>query len=158
VVSNPEGGFVALETGEGLSLQQVSGTHSPAESRGTDYFKIYKEHASLLRTWFVGFGIAVPVLCFTNQYMTPSVSLHGHPTLLNCFLSGIALQVALAFLNKHVMWVLYYGSIDTSFQQTRRYKWAEAITRWHGLSFALDAGTLILFTFATGKLFSLLTV
>jgi hypothetical protein len=56
------------------------------------------------------------------------------------------------------MWVLYYGSIDTSFQQTRRYKWAEAITRWHGLSFALDAGTLILFTFATGKLFSLLTV
>jgi len=86
------------------------------------YLDAYGEHAKVLRTWLVAYGIGAPVLLVTNDAVSKAIRASGEAKFIaGCFLIGVAFQVLLATLNKASMWALYYGEENKSFKASRSY-------------------------------------
>ena len=126
--------------------------------KDSKYFDTYIEYAKILRTWLVAYGIGAPALILTNEKLT--VKLLGNPDIKYfgiAFLSGVLLQVFLAFLNKTIMWCCYYGEeVDTDFQKTYRYQTAYLISSQYWIDIIIDVVTICVFGYATLGLFKLL--
>jgi hypothetical protein len=72
------------------------------------YAKVYEEYAKTLRTWLVAYGIGGPVLLLTNDAVRSTIVASGSARYITrAFLLGVALQVFLAFKNKHALWRCY---------------------------------------------------
>lgn len=126
----------------------------------TRHFDTYIEYARILRTWLVAYGIGAPVLVLTNDALSaqfiskPEIKYFG-----SAFLLGVMIQVALAFLNKVVMWTCYYGEEEDEedvFKKTWIYKSAHWLSNQFLIDIALDLLTICLFCYATLGLFKLL--
>ena len=68
------------------------------------------------------------------------------------------MQVLGALLYKSAMWYLYVGELAESTKQRNIYKIAEWISNCYALECLLDIVTVILFVWATLKLFVIFTV
>ena len=122
------------------------------------YFKVYEEYAKTLRMWFVAYGVGGPVLLLTNKAVSDRIAASGAAREIALgFLIGALAQVALAMLNKTVMWATYYGELNASFHDTRRYRWAEWLSRQLWIDFCVDAVTIGCFVHATYRTFIILT-
>ena len=70
---------------------------------------LYSEYNKTLRAWLVAYGIALPALFITSEdaknYLS---SLVYHETIIIIFLSGLASQITIAFVNKFVSWSAYH--------------------------------------------------
>lgn len=79
-----------------------------------EYFDQYWRHASVLRYWFVGFGVGALALLVS----TPTL-FEGYEILKKWFVVplfiGVALQISLTFLNKIIHWVMYRGLSDSEY-------------------------------------------
>jgi hypothetical protein len=73
------------------------------------------------------------------------------------FLSGVALQVLLAFVNKTVMWVCDYGDTNEEFKKTCRYNLSACVSKQYWIDFLMDLMSLALFAYATVLVFNKLT-
>jgi hypothetical protein len=118
------------------------------------FFDTYKDHSSTLRTWLVAYGVGAPAVILSNSSLWQRV----HDSHLSryvgvCFLLGVSLQVALAALNKTIMWALYFGEDNPIFRKKRRYRIADTLSEMFWLDFALDLLTIALFSRATYVLF-----
>jgi len=121
---------------------------------GDGYYKVYEEYSKTLRTWFVAYGIGAPVLLLNNDELRRAVIASGVTTSLALlFLTGVALQVALAAVNKAVAWILYAEADE---QATRKEgdpavarKWYQRFAGWISAQFWID----LLVDIATGVVF-----
>jgi len=128
-------------------------TDKPAESSDTkakEYFGVYEAHSRTLKTWLVAYGIGAPVLFLSNDSIWQTIRDNTNMNVIgSCFLIGVAVQVVVAGLNKAVMWALYYGEIEASFVETKRYKMAAVISSQIWIDFLADLTTMGLLAIAT---------
>lgn len=98
----------------------------PTSQAEIAFFANYSEYAKTLRAWLVAYGIGAPVLFLTNNDLSAALKNYDHRSwIVDLFLVGVALQVALAFINKWCAWHMYVGEYDSAFQGRPRYKlWA----------------------------------
>lgn len=82
-----------------------------------EHLAAYGEYSKTLRAWFVAYGVGAPVLLFTNDAFVRALRASGAAKYAaTLFLSGVALQILLASLNKVTMWTLYFGETQESFK------------------------------------------
>jgi len=118
-----------------------------------EYFDQYWQHASVLRNWFVAYGIGALVLVVHDNGSFFITSSHRHLFVL-CIAYGIALQIVLTFVNKLVHWFAYYGSHHEHFTRTKRYKCSYQISEWFYFDIAFDIFTILFYTGAFWAFFS----
>lgn len=88
-------------------------TSQPRHSEHVAYFKVYEEYAKTLRTWLVAYGVGAPVLFVTNKDVADKLAAsHAASAIAELFLSGVALQIFLAIVNKTVMWANYWSELN----------------------------------------------
>jgi hypothetical protein len=78
------------------------------------------------------------------------------PTIGFLFLLGVFLQVALAAINKSVMWACYYGESEPAYQATRRYRGAHWLSDKYSIDLTADLGAMACFAVATYYCFKVL--
>ena len=127
----------------------------------SELFKVYAEYSKTLRTWLVAYGIGAPVLFLTNETLARTFVMSDQArSIALYFLAGVGLQVFLAVLNKHVMWVCYYAEDSPTFKA--KHTWttrsADWISRQCWMDVLLDVGAMLLFANATRLAFSILVV
>jgi hypothetical protein len=116
----------------------------------------YFEHAKVLRTWFVAYGVGAPVLLFTNDRFVAALKASGTAKFAaTLFLLGVTFQIFLASLNKAAMWTLYFGSTRESFKAKRRYKFALWLGEAFWIDLIVDLSTMLFFGLATWRVFSI---
>ena len=126
-------------------------------TKADEYLEAYAEHARILRTWLVAFGIGAPVLLVTNESVSKAIKSSGHGKLIaSCFLLGVASQVVLAALNKASMWGLYYGEENQSFKTGCSYRLAYWFSESFWIDLLVDIATLALFGVATWQAYGAL--
>jgi len=106
------------------------------------YFNQYWRHSSVLRNWFVAYGIGALVLVIHKNGAFFATS--NQKRLFVLFIVvAISLQVILTFLNKLVHWFIYCGENLKAYQETRRYKWSDKISECFLIDIAVDVLTII---------------
>src|SRR5690606_31515166 len=96
------------------------------------------------------YGIGGPVLFLTNQGLSEKVAAAPNKRLIvSLFLAGVALQIALSFINKWCAWNLYAGENDIAYRLKKRYNIWRAVNDWSWLDFAIDAASIIAFVWST---------
>jgi hypothetical protein len=119
-----------------------------------EYLQAYGEHAKVLRTWLVAYGIGAPVLLMTNETLAAAVKTSGESRCIALsFISGVVLQVVLSTINKGSMWGLYYGETQDKFKKTWRYEVSHWISERYWIDFWVDLATMGLFAYATWQAF-----
>jgi hypothetical protein len=120
------------------------------ENEETGYWQPYSEFAKTLRTWFVGYGVGAPALVLTQDDLRRQLGESGmFPRLGWLFLSGVFLQVLLAWLYKTAMWQLYLGENDKGRRSSVWYRSANAISQATWVEVIVDLMTILLFAVAT---------
>lgn len=122
------------------------------------FYEPYAEFAKNLRTWFLAYGIGVPVLLLTNESIWNIVLQSGSARFLGAvFLAGVAIQIILAIVYKAAMWQLYAGELDPGHKSSWIYKFAHWFSDQFLFEFFMDLFTLGLFGWATIKTLFLIT-
>ena len=107
-------------------------------------FDQYWKHSSVLRNWFVAYGIGALVLVIYNDG-----TFFKDPQKRNVFVGaiviGISLQILLTFLNKVIHWFVYYGKNLGEFQKTRWYRWSYSITKCFVIDIVIDILTMVFY-------------
>lgn len=114
------------------------------------HFANYSEYSKTLRSWLVAYGIGGPVLFLTSKEAPAKIS--QSPDLLliiTLFVSGVALQILLAFINKWAAWQMYKGACIDQHQITWTYRTWDWINRQSWIDFLIDFGVLVSFSVAT---------
>ena len=88
-----------------------------AEQYDDRFARKYSEYNSVLRTWFVAFGVGVPGALLLNLDTKAALSASSSATLVISFLlGGTVFQIFIAFLNKYIAWandlILHNDSSD----------------------------------------------
>ena len=135
--------------------------HPPPEDdtdSAAELYAAYEEHSKTLRTWLVAYGVGAPVLLLTNDSVWKAVAGSGSAQRIGTmFLVGAALQVSLAAINKAVMWVSYYGEIETDYQLRLRYRLARWVAEQFWIDLLIDLASMVLFGMATIEVLKILT-
>lgn len=107
----------------------------------------YVEYNRTLRAWFVGFGVAAPVLIATQDKLFEAVaqSTFGRSIAL-CFFGGVLLQIINAIANKWMNWYRYELSRD----KTVRPAFMKPLANWYRDAYLIhlfaDVATGVLYT------------
>ena len=124
-----------------------------ATDDSTEYYKVYEEYSKTLRTWFVAYGIGAPVLFISNDTAAKAFKNVGDIKIaVFLFLLGVAIQVALALINKVAMWTLYFGEKSPEFKKTFRYKSFNWLSSQFRIDVVADIATMVLFAYATWQI------
>lgn len=124
---------------------------------GKEHFEVYSQHSAVLRTWLVAYGIGAPVLFMSQEAIWVRLSESGMLRQIGfLFLLGVFMQVALASINKSVMWACYFGETSPAYQKTRRYRFACWLSERYAIDFVIDLGSMSAFGYATFLCFSVL--
>lgn len=114
------------------------------------FYGAYDNYSRILRTWLVAYGIGGPVLILNSETLLGMIAESGLAKIVGgLFLTGVALQIGIAAINKVTMWACYYGELYPDFQIKRRYKFCEWFSEQFWADLAIDMATIILFTAAT---------
>lgn len=129
----------------------VPGDTAPNASRAeVAFFASYTEYSKTLRAWLVAYGIGGPVLFLTNEDLSAALKLSVYrDCIVDLFLVGVALQVALAFINKWCAWHMYVGEYESSFQAQTSYKIWSWLNERSWIDLVFDGGSLIAFAVST---------
>ena len=110
------------------------------EAKG--YFEQYWKHASLLRNWFVAYGIGALALVIHNN-ASFFENTKSKKLFVGLILFGISLQIILTFINKIIHWYIYCGKNLAEFQETKRYEISDKISEYFGIDIAADILTIV---------------
>lgn len=114
------------------------------------FFANYSEYSKTLRAWLVAYGIGGPVLFLTNNDLAVALKLSAcRDWIVYLFLLGVALQVALAFINKWCAWHMYVGEHDSSFQSQRNYVFWSWLNDRSWIDILIDGASLASFSIST---------
>ena len=119
------------------------------------YFESYAEYNRILRSWFVAFGIGGLAMFLVEDKLRDALIGSGAARLvIALFLSGVALQILVAGLNKYANWYCYAGEDDAAYQRTTAYRFWSGVARQFIVDIVVDVATALCFFAAIGTLFS----
>jgi hypothetical protein len=137
---------------------RVTKDTSEQETWAAGFYAAYDHYSKLLRTWLVAYGIGGPVLLLNSESLLEKLSKSGSAkSVAVLFLSGVALQVLLAIVNKAAMWVCYYGEMYPEYCSKKRYKCCDWLSEQFWIDLLVDIASIILFTLATLEVFNIVT-
>jgi len=120
------------------------------------YFESYAEYNRILRSWFVAFGIGGLALLLVEDKLRAALAASGEArTVATLFLTGVALQILIAVLNKYANWYCYAGEDDPAYQHTSAYRFWSGFARKFIIDVLVDLTTAISFFTAIGVLFNI---
>jgi hypothetical protein len=127
-----------------------SGAPSSPNPEADAFTAAYRHHATTLRNWFVAYGVGGPVLFLTNDKLYTALKASGNLGLIGwTFLTGVALQVLLAFIDKYADWICYQKSITNPANPSRLQRAASWWVEANVPSVLLDLASGVLFGIAT---------
>jgi len=119
------------------------------------YFESYAEYNRILRSWFVAFGIGGLALLLVEDKLRAALAASGAARAVAAlFLSGVALQILIAGLNKYANWYSYAGEDDPAYRRTTAYRFWSGIARQFIVDVIVDLATAGCFFAAIGVLLS----
>lgn len=114
------------------------------------FYEPYIQYARTLRAWFVAYGIGVPVLLVSQEFIARAIIKAGTGELITwLFLSGVAAQVLAAFLYKYSMNYLYFDELGNKLEGTLRLKFAIWLSNAIWLEMLFDVISIGLFSWGT---------
>ncbi|MGH8373283.1 MAG: hypothetical protein ACRETO_11215 [Gammaproteobacteria bacterium] len=114
------------------------------------FYEPYIQYARTLRAWFVAYGIGVPVLLVSQEFIAKAIIKAGTGELITwLFLIGVAVQVLAAFLYKYSMNYLYFDEFSDELEGTRRLKFAIWLSNAIWLEMLFDVVSIGLFSWGT---------
>ncbi|UCG35704.1 MAG: hypothetical protein JSW17_02595 [Candidatus Omnitrophota bacterium] len=136
---------------------QQTKTYLGDAAKGEDFFKCYSDYAKALRTWFIAYGLGMPILFMSNSFALRKISLSPDaPFIVWCFLIGVLTQVTQALLYKNTMRYLYKGEVIPKIKDKLRYKISHLILEFYWLEATIDVITAACFILATLKAITIL--
>lgn len=128
-----------------------------AHDEKSDFQNFYKYYSNLLRTWLVAYGIGGPVILLTNDNVWSRIVGSGNQVAIGVmFLLGVAMQVALALLNKTVNWNLYFGFVSPSFRDKWPHRLSDKLSEQYWIDILIDGISIGLMAIATALAFAAL--
>jgi hypothetical protein len=116
------------------------------------YYEPYIQYSRTLRAWFVAYGIGVPVLLVSQEFIARAIIKAGTGELITwLFLSGVAVQVLAAFLYKYSMNYLYFDEFGNELERTLRLRFAIWLSNAIWLEMLFDVVSIVLFVYGTFK-------
>src|SRR5665811_1643702 len=123
-----------------------------AEKKEIGFYEPYVFFARTVRTWFMAYGIGVPVLLFGNAEAWKAMVAKGAaPEVIRLFLIGVALQVLTGIIFKGAMWYQYMEEIGELSRTSKRYRLADGLSNAYWPEAAIEVVTLALFSYATWR-------
>ncbi|HVN76939.1 MAG TPA: hypothetical protein VMT19_11515 [Thermoanaerobaculaceae bacterium] len=123
---------------------------APAPRKETGFFEPYTFLAKTVRTWFIAYGIGMPVLLVGNGDVWKSLMRqHAVVGIILPFLAGVALQVVTAIVFKAAMWYSYLSELGELEEESWHYRAATWITNRYWPEAAVELGTFVLFAWTT---------
>jgi hypothetical protein len=114
------------------------------------FYEPYIQYARTLRAWFVAYGIGVPVLLVSQEYIARAIIKAGNGKVIAwLFLGGVAVQVLAAFLYKYAMNYLYCDEISDELEGSWRLRIAEWLSDAVWLEMLFDVLSIALFVYGT---------
>jgi hypothetical protein len=105
---------------------------------------------TILRTWFVAYGIGGPILFMTQASLRAKLVAAPNGWLIGIlFLAGLAVQVFESFLYKMTTLHLYRGEVENDIKSCCTYAFSEWVERNYWIDIILDLATFALFAYAT---------
>ncbi|MGB9428589.1 MAG: hypothetical protein WCC11_01715 [Gammaproteobacteria bacterium] len=123
-------------------------THKKTDD--SSFYESYAHFSRTLRAWLVAYGVGVPVLLVSQEFIAKAIIKSGTGALITwLFLIGVAIQVLAALLYKYSMAYLYSAEVDAALNETRRVKAAEWLSNTVWLEALFDVVSIALFVCGT---------
>ena len=114
------------------------------------HYNTYFSYATILRAWFVAYGIGGPVLFLTQSEIAAAISQSGWATfVIVLFLLGVSFQIVVAIVNKWVNWHLYFDPDPATSTRPKLRAWAYAMSNKFWFDVVCDVGSVVAFGLAT---------
>jgi hypothetical protein len=123
-----------------------------------EYREGYREYNSVLRSWFIAFGIGGPALLLTQPDLLKTLTDQGAARgIALLFLLGVASQVLIALVNKLACWYCYVGRTVSGVVGERLYDFMRWMSYQMWVDVICDMISLVAFLLAIWQLFRALT-
>ncbi|MGH9455273.1 MAG: hypothetical protein ACRD2O_15035 [Terriglobia bacterium] len=114
------------------------------------FYEPYIRYSGTLRSWFVAYGIGVPVLLVSQNLITKAIIKSGTGNLIaSLFLVGVAIQVIATFLYKYSQEYLYHEETGAELEGTTRLAIAKWLSNAVWFEMLLDILSITLFVCGT---------
>ena len=146
-----------LRAAVSIALHSAMPESASREESGFD--EAYLSFARTLRTWFVAYGIGVPVLVL-NQDKVLDLLVRSSQTLpiAKLFLAGVCVQVGTVIVYKAAMWHLYRAEFEPQVRQRLLFGFFNWISEAFWLELLLDLMTATLFAWGTIRMLRIVAV
>jgi hypothetical protein len=92
----------------GHERKHMNDTTQQLEINADKSFEAYHEYTKTLRTWLVTYGIGGPILFISQEKLAAVIAASPlKDKIVYLFLGGVAVQIAIALLNKWTNWAAY---------------------------------------------------
>ena len=114
------------------------------------FYESYAHFSRTLRAWLVAYGVGVPVLLVSQEFIAKAIIKSGTGELITwLFFVGVAIQVLAALLYKYSMAYLYSAEVEPELNGTWRVKIAEWLSNAVWLEALFDLVSIALFVCGT---------
>ena len=130
------------------------------KNESDDMFSQYSYYSSILRNWFIVFGVGGLVFLVNQKALLENLG-SAKSTVISFFMWGVIIQIGLALLNKVIHWFTYWGEEIKEANSKLKlpghiynffYIWSDKVCSWFWLDMFADITTLVLFYKATSLL------
>jgi hypothetical protein len=128
------------------------------DSERKEFFDAYRDYAKDLRTWLLAFGIGAPAFFISDKFLQLQ-SIAGKKDeirwIASLFLLGVVLQIMLVLINKYANYYSYAASDKPHVTPSRLSKAFQWVVDKFWIDLALDIAAIVVFSFATLKMYGL---
>jgi hypothetical protein len=123
-----------------------------------DLYANYQHYNTVLRSWFIGFGVGGPVILISNNDVLLKLKATGCAYLVgSLFFVGVGIQIIISFINKTVGWCNYFAEENQGFTDNWLYKAAIIFDEKYWLDVLADLLSIVTFTWVTVIFIKMLT-
>lgn len=120
------------------------------QKQESGFYKSYANFSRTLRAWLVAYGVGVPVLLVSQEFIVRAIITAGNGKLITwLFLVGVSIQVLAALLYKYSMAYLYSNEVEPKLNNTLRVKAAKWLSDAVWLEALFDLSTIVLLIWGT---------
>ncbi len=139
-----------VESGTEPTGPSTGDVSAPEPRKESGFFEPYTLLAKTVRTWFIAYGIGMPVLLFGNAEVWKALMRqHAVEGIILPFLVGVGLQVVTAIIFKAAMWYSYLSETGELEEDTWQYRAATWITNRYWPDAVVELTTFALFVWTT---------
>lgn len=113
------------------------------------YLNQYWRYASVLKNWFIGYGIGMLLLFINKPDFFISIPQEKRIAIFIWVLAAVFSQVLIALVNKITQYYVYRGAVDSKTKTRFYYKWSYKISCWFWIDLLADLITLVAYAWAT---------